>query len=254
MIKWLRKRMLRFYELVKNLCSKISTIQTEINRSSYDLILTPDGFSGLYTISLLVPKYYHPLKRRYRVSKVYQFQNQIPPDLILPNNYQNYHFDTLHELTEFKQSYFSMEVENPAPPQLNLIAETSVPKYSVNDIVYVLQIPTKRPDEYNPFVGTVFEIDCKITSAQSVPGYGPLYNLISGHGTKISNLKEKFLIRPSEKHLYDGKKYFTLQEDTELCPKGTVFLQKGDYIVNEMFGIYILKSRFFGELNSLFKS
>ena len=120
-------------------------------------------------------------------------------------------------------------------------------KYKCNDIVYVLHIPKNRPNPEWPCLDSEYEIDCKIVAINTIYDKYPEYRanpvtLIAGNGMAVHTIIGN-IIPAKEKDNFSRKNSLILQEDTELCPKGTVFFETLDYWCNDHLGIFIHKSR-----------
>lgn len=127
--------------------------------------------------------------------------------------------------------------------------------YKAGDIVYVLFDPAGNSNA--PYLGHPREIDCKVISGpfdsthyyiDPVTGKEkrdtiPSYLVISGNGEEYV-VASKFLIPASEVSKYRTCEKYVLNQDTELCPKDTIFLAQGNYLACDQYGIYIERSRF----------
>ncbi len=144
-------------------------------------------------------------------------------------------------------SYLSQKVQTMA-------AQLKEPKFKVQDIVYIVPLPSRTPSPEWPALNSEFEIDCKVLDVYETHDGRKTrrYGVIAGNGRHLDDLSESMLVHAKDKHLYGADGFKTLKEDTELCMAGTVFTKVGDYYGNEILGIHIHVDRM-KEITNLFK-
>lgn len=135
---------------------------------------------------------------------------------------------------------YGIKVKPPAPKFTP--TENPDPVYAPGQIVYLVPNPTRNPSEHNPFIGSPYEIDCKILYSYKNNGE-TAYHVVSGIGATFE-IKHDFLTLPKNKSKYKTNEFFTLNEDIGICNAGINFNRVGEYYSNDYHGIFIHHSRF----------
>lgn len=149
----------------------------------------------------------------------------------------------------------------PAPRKCSPLEKTPVitppdpAKFKTSDIVYLLAM--HGDVEYDmPLVNSNNCIDLKILAVNGYNGFEWTYELISGRGKLLSQVRQSSLISANEYRLLKSNHnyYFVSLEDTELFPVETMFYVNDEYLYSPQLEIYIAKSYFFQpQILKLFK-
>lgn len=177
-------------------------------------------------------------------------RSSIPPSLVMDDGPDAVPPPKERKITANKSPYAmdvmvlsigDRDVLLPIPPP---VPETIPPKFNVGDIVYMTPHPNIPVSGYYPAIGSPLEIDCKVLSSDRDMRYQIyVYRVITGNGTMLHSMPEILLVAARDKMTYIPN-CKVAKEDTELFPAGTPFRLEGEYMVNDLLGVYIHTSRF----------